>query len=118
MATDPKAAPAEVSVMAATTTDRRVFDDAWAFERKLDGFRVLAWADGDGVRLRSRNGQVYDETFAEVTAALGKRARGSLLVDGEVVVMDGDQTSFSKLQQRLGTVSSVRTGRREPARPD
>src|SRR6478736_9161304 len=95
MAPDPKAAPGDVAVMAATTTDRRQFDEAWAFERKLDGFRVLAWADGDGVRLRSRNGQVYDDTFAEVTAALGARAKGSLLVDGEVVVFEDGQTSFS-----------------------
>ncbi|WP_426571290.1 non-homologous end-joining DNA ligase [Aquihabitans sp. McL0605] len=104
--------------MAATTTDRRQFDEAWAFERKLDGFRVLAWADGEGVRLRSRNGQVYDETFAEVTAALETRAKGSLLVDGEVVVFEDGQTSFSQLQQRLGTTTSYRTGKREPARPD
>lgn len=87
--------------MAATSTDRRVFGDEWAFERKLDGYRCLAWVDADGVRLRSRNGLSFDDTYPDVARALAARARGSLIVDGEVVAMVDGQTSFERLQQRL-----------------
>lgn len=95
--------PADVTAMAATTTERRTFGDDWVFERKLDGYRCLAWSDADGVRLRSRNGLSFDETFPEVATALAEHAAGPLLVDGEVVAVDdAGQTSFERLQQRLG----------------
>ena len=99
-------APTDVTAMAATTSERRTFGDDWVFERKLDGYRCLAWSDADGVRLRSRNGLSFDDTFPEVAAAVAERATGPLLVDGEVVALDADgQTSFERLQQRLGDPS-------------
>lgn len=97
--------PADVTAMAASSTDRRVFGDDWVFERKLDGYRCLAWVDDDGVRLRSRNGLSFDATYPEVARALAARARGSLLVDGEVVAMVDGQTSFERLQQKASDPS-------------
>jgi bifunctional non-homologous end joining protein LigD len=94
--------PAEVTAMAATSTDRRAFGDDWVFERKLDGYRCLAWVDDRGVRLRSRNGLSFDDTYPEVARALAAQARGPLLVDGEVVAMVDGQTSFERLQQKAG----------------
>lgn len=101
----PARPPAEVQAMAATSTDRRVFGDDWVFERKLDGYRCLAWVDDRGVRLRSRNGLSFDATYPEVGRALAAQARGSLLVDGEVVAMVDGQTSFERLQQKAGDPS-------------
>lgn len=86
--------------MAATSTDRRVFGDDWVFERKLDGYRCLAWVDETGVRLRSRNGLSFDDTYPDVARAMAKQAHGSLIVDGEVVAMVDGQTSFERLQQK------------------
>ena len=94
--------PAEVTAMAASSTDRRIFGDDWVFERKLDGYRCLAWVDEDGVRLRSRNGLSFDDIYPEVATALAERSRGALLVDGEVVAMVDGQTSFERLQQKAG----------------
>lgn len=92
--------------MTATTTDRRAFDEGWVLERKLDGFRCLAWVDGDaggeGVHLRSRTGQSYDALLPEVRAALRAQVVGRAILDGELVAMDGDRTSFQRLQQRIG----------------
>jgi DNA ligase D-like protein (predicted ligase) len=89
-------------LMLATLTDRRDFGDDWLLERKFDGERCVA-RKGDGeVRLESRTGKALTGTYPEVRAAVaGQRARG-LLLDGEVVAFDGEQTSFSRLQQRLG----------------
>ncbi|HWJ97938.1 MAG TPA: non-homologous end-joining DNA ligase [Acidimicrobiales bacterium] len=101
----PPRPPAEVSVMAASSTDRRLFGDDWVFERKLDGYRCLAWVDDGGVRLRSRNGLSFDDTYPEVARALAAAARGSLLVDGEVVAMVDGQTSFEHLQQKASDPS-------------
>lgn len=91
--------------MAATSTDRRVFGDDWVFERKLDGYRCLAWVDDRGVRLRSRNGLSFDATYPEVARALASQSHGPLLVDGEVVAMVDGQTSFERLQQKAGDPS-------------
>ncbi len=105
--------------MAATTTDRRSFDEGWAFERKLDGFRCLAWVDGGRVRLRSRNRLAYDEQFPEVTAALAERAKGTVIVDGELVGIDAQgRSTFALLQQRLGMHATGDGLRRAPNRPD
>jgi bifunctional non-homologous end joining protein LigD len=97
----PPRPPADVTAMSAAATDRRAFGDDWVFERKLDGYRCLAWVDDRGVRLRSRNGLSFDDAYPEVATALAERARGSLLVDGEVVAMVDGQTSFERLQQKI-----------------
>src|SRR5262249_52709006 len=57
---------------------------------------------GDDVRLESRTGKDLTGTYPEVASALAAQHADQLLVDGEVVAFDGDQTSFGRLQQRLG----------------
>src|SRR5215475_3067964 len=88
--------------MLATLTDRRDFGDDWLLERKFDGERCVARKEGDAVRLESRTGKDLTGTYPEVRAALAGQRPDRLLVDGEVVAFDGEQTSFSRLQQRLG----------------
>lgn len=87
--------------MLAVLTDRRFSDADWLFERKLDGERALAFRDGDGVRLLSRNRKALDRTYPELNDALCRQARRVLVVDGEVVTFDGKVTSFARLQQRM-----------------
>jgi DNA ligase D-like protein (predicted ligase) len=89
--------------MLATLTDRRDFGDDWLLERKFDGERCVARKQGDDVRLESRTGKDLTGTYPEVRAALIAQRARELLLDGEVVAFEGDQTSFSRLQQRLGT---------------
>jgi DNA ligase D-like protein (predicted ligase) len=92
-------------LMLATLTDRRDFGEDWQLERKLDGERCVAGKHGDEVRLRSRNGKDLTGTYPEVRAALSAQRVGEMLIDGEVVAYDGEQTSFSRLQQRLGVAA-------------
>jgi DNA ligase D-like protein (predicted ligase) len=89
-------------LMLATLTDRRDFGDDWLLERKFDGERCVARKDRGGVRLESRTGKDLTGTYPEVRAALAAQRARSLLLDGEVVAYEAEQTSFSRLQQRLG----------------
>jgi bifunctional non-homologous end joining protein LigD len=91
-----------VPLMLATLSDRREFGDDWLLERKFDGERCVAIKEGGEVRLESRTGKGLTGTYPEVRDALAAQRADQLLVDGEVVAFDGDQTSFSRLQQRLG----------------
>jgi bifunctional non-homologous end joining protein LigD len=70
----------------------------WQYERKLDGLRCLAVRNGDRVELLSRNRLSFNARFPDVAAALDELQVQRLVVDGELVAFDGDQTSFSLLQ--------------------
>jgi bifunctional non-homologous end joining protein LigD len=86
----------------ATLTKARFFDPDWMYERKFDGERVLAYRDGAGIRLMTRNRQQVNSTYPELTAALAAQPGTGFVVDGEVVALQHGATSFSRLQQRLG----------------
>ncbi len=90
-----------VSLMLATPTERPFSDPRFLFELKYDGYRMLAAADAGRVTLRYRNG--YDATplYPEIVRALAAQPAAHLLVDGEVVVLEGDgRPSFNRLQRR------------------
>jgi bifunctional non-homologous end joining protein LigD len=91
-----------ISLMLATLSNRRDFGDDWLLERKFDGERCVARKVGSEVRLESRTGKDLTGTYPEVRAAMAAQRSRDLLLDGEVVAYDGDQTSFTRLQQRLG----------------
>jgi bifunctional non-homologous end joining protein LigD len=94
-----------IPLMLATLTDRRDFGDDWLLERKLDGERCVARKVGDDVHLESRTGKDLTSTYPEVRSAVAAQPHRDLLLDGEVVAFDGEQTSFTRLQQRLGVAS-------------
>jgi bifunctional non-homologous end joining protein LigD len=91
-----------IELMLATLSDRRDFGDDWLLERKFDGERCLARQDGRDVRLLSRTAKDLTTRYPEVRAALAREPDRNLVLDGEVVAFDGEQTSFGRLQQRLG----------------
>ncbi len=88
--------------MLATLTHDTFSDPAWLYERKLDGVRCLAFRAGERVRLLSRNRKPMNDTYPELVEALGKQACTDFIADGEIVAFEGNRTSFSRLQQRLG----------------
>ncbi len=65
--------------------------EGWAYEPKWDGFRAIAFVDGDDVYLQSRNGKPLSRYFPEVSFAPGR-----YVVDGELVA-----SSFDTLGQRI-----------------
>ena len=84
---------------ATLTTD--VFDDpGWIVERKLDGYRCLAFRDGGAVDLESRNRLSLNARYPEVAAALEEDPCRRFVVDGEIVGTVRGKSSFEALQQR------------------
>jgi len=70
----------------------------WAYELKLDGYRVMAARTADGLRLWSRNGADFTKRYAAITRGLAKLPTQTV-VDGEVVALDADgRPSFQALQ--------------------
>jgi len=69
--------------MAATLTQERFAgDDDWLFERKFDGIRLLAYRQGDDVRLYSRNR--LPQHLPAVEQAIARLPVESVVLDGEV----------------------------------
>ncbi len=93
--------PEWVDPMLATLVDEAFSDPDWIYERKLDGQRVLAFRDGDEVRLLSRNRESAATAFPEIVEALAAVDLERFVIDGEVVAFEGDVTSFQRLQGRI-----------------
>jgi bifunctional non-homologous end joining protein LigD len=93
--------PEKLSPMQAELADA-AFDHAdWMWEPKLDGYRALAFVDGDRVVLRSRRGLDLAKDFPRLAADLGKQAVATMVLDGEIVAFDeGGRPSFNALQNR------------------
>jgi len=72
----------------------------WLYEEKYDGYRIVAYKEGDTVQLLSRNSIDRTERFSPVAAAIQKLPSRTLLLDGEVVVFDGKRVSRFQLLQR------------------
>jgi ATP-dependent DNA ligase len=72
----------------------------WSYEWKLDGERVLAAKNNNGVNLYSRNEIKLNNTYPELIEEL-KKIKGSFWLDDELVAFDGPNTSFKKLQERM-----------------
>jgi ATP-dependent DNA ligase len=73
----------------------------WQYEPKWDGFRCLAFRDGSEVYLRSKSGQPLGRYFPEIVGALLAVKPTRFVLDGELVVPDGDALSFDALLQRI-----------------
>jgi DNA ligase D-like protein (predicted ligase) len=87
-------------------------DPEWVFERKLDGERCGAIRQSGKVHLLSRSGRRLDNTYPELVDALALDGP-DLLVDGEIVAFARGQTSFERLQQRIG-ISDPERARQSP----
>lgn len=76
-------------------------DDAWAFEGKWDGYRILLRHDDGDIRLWSRSGVDMTADFPELRE-LGAVLRGfDVVLDGEVVAYDAaGRTDFGLLASR------------------
>ncbi|KGK88373.1 DNA ligase [Desulfosporosinus sp. HMP52] len=75
----------------------------WLYELKYDGYRILAYIEGNSVRLITRNGHDYTKRFQEVATSLTEWAIGrAMILDGEMVITDpAGKTDFQALQNYL-----------------
>jgi ATP-dependent DNA ligase len=75
--------------------------DGWAFEPKWDGFRCIAFVDGDAAHLQSRNGRDLTRYFPELRFAAGR-----YVLDGEIVIHGEGHEEFDLLGQRIHPAAS------------
>src|SRR5262245_10716242 len=74
--------------MAPTQAREPFHRDGWVYEEKVDGWRMVAYKDGERVRLVSRNGRDHTRRFRDIAAAVSKLAARALVLDGEVAIYD------------------------------
>ena len=76
--------------------------EGWAYEPKWDGFRALAFVDGDDVYLQSRGAKPLRRYFPELAFPTGE-----YVLDGELVILGADGSEeFDALQNRLHPAES------------
>src|ERR1700687_88494 len=80
--------------------------DQWQYEPKWDGFRCIAFRDGDSVELPSKSGQPLARYFPEVVANLLALPPPRFVLDGEIVIPAGKELSFDDLLQRIHPAES------------
>jgi ATP-dependent DNA ligase len=74
----------------------------WCYEQKYDGFRAIAFVDGEQHRLQSRGAKDLTRYFPELSLPAGR-----YVLDGEIVIdSDGPGEAFGALQQRIHPAAS------------
>jgi ATP-dependent DNA ligase len=74
----------------------------WSYEQKYDGFRAIAFVDGDQLVLQSRGAKDLTRYFPELQLPPGR-----YVLDGEIVIDgDGPGEAFGALQQRIHPAAS------------
>jgi ATP-dependent DNA ligase len=92
--------------MEALSVDEIPVGDQWQYEPKWDGFRCLAFRDGQRIELQSKSGQPLARYFPELVAALLKLKARRFVLDGEIAVPLAGRLSFDELLQRIHPAAS------------
>ena len=80
--------------MAATLTRERFVGPEWTFERKLDGIRLLAFKQGQQVRLLSRNQLPQNAAYPAFVAAVAALPVRDVVLDGEATGWFGGEVGY------------------------
>jgi ATP-dependent DNA ligase len=76
--------------------------EQWCYEPKFDGFRAIAFVDGDELTIQSRGGKPLERYFPELAFPAGR-----YVIDGEIVIDgEGGEQDFGALQQRIHPAAS------------
>ena len=78
----------------------------WQYEPKWDGFRCLAFREGDQVYLQSKSGQPLARYFPDLVDSLLKLRASRFVLDGEIVVPIEGRLSFDDLLLRVHPAES------------
>ena len=81
-------------------------EKGWQYEPKWDGFRCLAFKDGEKVELQSKAGQPLARYFPEIVEAVRALRPGKFVLDGEIVVPVNGELSFDELLLRIHPAES------------
>ncbi len=78
----------------------------WQYEPKWDGFRCLAFRDGNRVDLESKSGKPLTRYFPELVSSLAALRANRFVLDGEIVIPVDGNLSFDDLLMRIHPAAS------------
>ncbi len=102
----PLAVAADIAPMEARLAAALPAGEGWQYEPKWDGFRCIAFRDGDTVALHAKSGKPLGRYFPEVLALLAALPLRRFVLDGELVIEIDGALSFDALQARLHPAAS------------
>lgn len=94
--------PSFIAPQLATLVDKPPEGIQWAHEIKFDGYRILAYKNGEKVRLKSRNNKDWTSDLQPIAEAMQQLPFEQIILDGEVVILDAEgRSDFQLLQNAL-----------------
>ena len=104
--------PQLVKPMLAGHTDRPFDNKNWVYEVKWDGVRAILFHDRAKAmaEIQSRNGKNITYRYPEITKAIGAvlKSNESIVLDGEIVVLNKDGIPDFQMHQKRMNVESQR----------
>lgn len=98
----PAGLPVRIAPQLASPASSPPVGAGWAYEIKLDGYRLLARCAEDQVSLYTRNGHDWTARLPALASALSQLRLAGAWIDGEIAVTDAaGRTSFALLQTQL-----------------
>ena len=98
--------PIDYTPMEADTAKEIPVGPEWEYEPKWDGFRCLAFRDGQHLEIRSKSGQPLVRYFPEIIEALLAIPAKRFVADGELIVTQQRTLNFDALLQRIHPAES------------
>lgn len=99
-----------IDPMLAKSVPKLPVGSGMTYEPKWDGYRCIAFRDGDEVELASRGGKTLTRYFPEVVAQVRDQLPDRSVIDGELVVIRRDtgepRLDFDQLGQRIHPAAS------------
>jgi ATP-dependent DNA ligase len=92
--------------MEARSVEKIPHEAGWQYEPKWDGFRCVAFRDGEQIYLQSKAGQPLARYFPDIVGVLATLSEQQFVLDGELVVPVSGALSFDELQLRLHPAAS------------
>ena len=83
-----------LGLMHATQVATPFHRPGWVYEEKVDGYRMVAYKDGEQVRLISRQGKEFTQRFPELAKAVAAIGAESVILDAELSVFDQQFVPF------------------------
>src|SRR6478609_9619435 len=102
----PREAKRLLPPMEALSVDEIPTGDHWQYEPKWDGFRCIAFRNGNKIELQSKSGQPLARYFPDLVAALLKLKAKQFVLDGEIVIPIAGRLSFDDLLLRIHPAAS------------
>jgi len=98
--------PRTYAPMEAKLVDELPVGGDWQYEPKWDGFRCLAFRDGDKIDLMSKAGKPLARYFPELVETLRAVKAPRFVLDGEIVIPHDGSLSFDELLLRIHPAKS------------